>query len=78
MSLSAGPGFLIFGRVLTLPRLSMFTGGAFGFRAEEADNLLAIAAKIHSRDCPESEKSRRLFRKYFQLHRTRGIEVVYR
>ncbi|MBI3618691.1 hypothetical protein HY213_01500 [Candidatus Peregrinibacteria bacterium] len=78
LSQSAEVGVLLFGRVLSFPRFRMLSGASMIFPPEERDSLAAIVETILQRSCSREEKSRRIFRKFFQRNRTRGMKVVAR
>ncbi|MBI1813256.1 hypothetical protein HY285_03485 [Candidatus Peregrinibacteria bacterium] len=78
LSQSAEAGVLLFGRVLPFPRFRMLSGASMIFPPEEQDSLAEIVERILQRSCSQEEKARRIFRKFFQRNRTRGMEVVAR
>jgi len=78
ISMSATPGDVFWTRLIAFPRFRMTTGAAFPFKQEDRALLLETCERILSKKIPPREQSRRLFKKIFHLHRSRGIPFIVR
>ena len=76
MSVSASPGAPLFTRLTRFPLFAMTSGASFPFPIDERADLLSICSRIACKNLGEKTKSRRIFRKIFHLHRTRGVPFI--